>query len=107
MTVQELNDSYDNLSAEIYKTLNDLIAPNDNTIVYELGNNELDEGNYEYWVDAYDNNGSTYELSIIKMHKNGEIYGYVGDLDEYWTIYSSDIFNTRDKLVILNILSNE
>lgn len=107
MTVQELNDSYDNLSAEIYKTLYDLIDPNDNTIVYKLGDNELDEGNYEYWVDTYDRHSSTYELSVIRMHKNGEIYGYVANLDEYWTINSSDIFNTRDKLVILNILSNE
>ena len=44
---------------------------------------------------------------IERVQKNGEIYGYIGDLDEYWTVYHSDVFNIECRLTLIQILENE
>lgn len=107
ITVKEINEAYDKLASEIYKCLNNSINSDDPTIVYEMSQEDIDEGNHEYYIDAYNNHGSTHEMSVERVQKNGEIYGYMADLGTYWTVWVSDIFNIQDKLQILNILNNE
>lgn len=107
MTIEEINKNYDVLTSEIYKALENIIDPNDISIIYELFQEDIDDGNYEYWVDCYDKHGSTYELSVERVCKNGEIYGYVNQLGTCWTIYASDIHNLGDKLTIINIINDK
>lgn len=106
MTIEEINKNYDVLASEIYQALENIIDPNDISIIYELSQEDIDNGDYEYWVDCYGKNGEIYELSIERVNKNGEIYGYVSQLGTYWTIYTSDIHNLRDKLTIINIIND-
>jgi hypothetical protein len=102
----ELNEMYQKLYTNINDTLNSILKSNDTTIVYELDQQSIDEGSYDYYVDAYDNHGSTYELSIERVQANGEVYGYVNDLGTYWTVYPSDLHNVLDKLTIIEILES-
>lgn len=103
MTVKEINDNFNKISKEIQTTLDNSIDPNDPTIIYELDQESIDERSYDYYIDAYDKNGATYEMNIERIQKNGEIYGYINELGEYWTVSVSDIFDIQDKLQLLNI----
>lgn len=107
MTIEEINKNYDVLTSEIYKALENIIDPNDISIIYELSQEDIDDGDYEYWIDCYDRHGGMYELSIERVNKNGEIYGYVSQLGNHWTIYTSDIHNLTDKLTIINIINDK
>lgn len=107
MTIKEINENFDNISKEIQIALDNSINPNDATIIYELEQESIDEGSYDYYIDVYDKNGATYEMSVERVQKNGEIYGYIDNLGEYRTIFVSDVFNIEDKLQLLNIYNNE
>ena len=102
----ELNEIYQELYININDTLNSILKSNDTTIVYELDQESIDESSYDYYVDTYDRNGTTYELSIERVQVNGEIYGYVNDLGTHWTVYPSDLHNMLDKLTIIEILED-
>lgn len=103
---KELNKMYQELYTNINDTLNSILKSNDITIIYELDQNSIDEGSYDYYIDAYDKNGTTYELSIERVQANGEIYGYINNLGTYWTVYPSDLHNMLDKLTIIEILED-
>lgn len=107
MTIQQINETYNKLFIDINKKLEDLIDILDDTIIYELNQESIDEGSYDYYIDVYDNHGTSYEMSVEKVYKNGIIYGYINDLGEYWDIKVGEILNITDKLTILNILNNE
>ena len=107
MTIKEINETYDMLSSEIYAALDLHINPKDNSIVYELSQDNIDENNYDYWVDVPNRHGSPYTMAIQKVYKNGNIIGYLENIDEKWDGDSSDIYDMGDKLTILNILSND
>lgn len=107
MTIKEINLTYDKLLSEVNTALETVIDINDPTIIYELDQNSIDEGSYDYYVDTYDKNGTTYEMSIERVQKNGMVYGYMNDLGESWEVKCGEILNIADKLTILNILSNE
>ena len=107
MTIQTINEIYDNLLVEINKKLEEVIDINDTTIIYELNQDDIHENDYEYYVDTYDGHGTTYEMSIERVQKNGMVYGYMNDLGESWEVRVGEILNIADKLTILNILSNE
>ena len=87
---KELNKMYQELYTDINDTLDSILKPNNITIIYELDQNSAHEGSYDYYIDAYDKNGTTYELSIERVQANGGIYGYVSELDVFWTVYPSE-----------------
>ena len=107
MTIKTINKTYNKLFKEINIALGNAMDLNDPTIIYELDQESIDEGNYDYYVDCYDRHGATYEMSIERVQKNGMVYGYMNGLGESWEVRVGEILNIADKLTILNILSNE
>ena len=107
MNIKELNETYDKLVTNINTALDNNIDINDPTIIYELDQNSIDEGSYDYYIDCYDRHGATYEMSIERVQKNGMVYGYMNDLGTSWEVRVGEILNIADKLTILNILNNE
>lgn len=106
MTIEEINFNYERVRTEIYNKLSKSIDINNNSIVYELTEDEINSNCYEYFVNVYDRDGISVELSIKKIFKNGIIEGYRSDLGEDKKIGISDIYDIEDKLHILNILNN-
>ena len=98
---------YEELYSNVTVKLNNLLKPNDVTIIYQLNQELINKGNYEYYVDVYNNHGTTYELSIIKIQADGEIYGDIRDLGEDWKVYPFDLPNIFDKLTIIQILEEQ
>jgi hypothetical protein len=106
-TYKELDKKYQNLSQDVSITLSSLITPDDTTIIYEIDPQIVEDCGHDYYIRAYDKHGAEVEMGIERVQKNGEIYGYIGDLDEYWTVYHSDVFNIECRLTLIQILENE
>jgi hypothetical protein len=107
MTVKKINDNYYKLLKGINYKLKELVDINDDTLIYELSQEDIDEANYEHYIDCYDRHGTIYEMSVEKVYKNGTIYGYIRDLGTYWEVQVEDLSTISDRLTILNILNNE
>ena len=107
MTIKEKNEDYNELLLKINDMLLKSVNPSDSSVVYELDQDSINEGSYDYYIDAYNNNGATYEMSVEKVLKNGTITGYMAEIGTDWTIYVSDIYKIDDKLQILNIFNDK
>ncbi len=101
----ELIDLVYNSCSYIYEEK--IIDDDDNdTIIYKASEEEIEDRDV-FYVTVYNKNGSPFEGEIRQVNKNGFISVYVNDLDVFWDIDVSDLYDIRDKITFLKIINDK
>lgn len=77
----------------------------DRVLYYALSQEDQDERNIEYYIDVYSRHGNLYEGSVYALNSHGEITVYINEIDETWTVNTSDL-NVSNYFTILQILKH-
>jgi len=115
MTIKENIEEVESLQAKLdqatnacQKRLKDekiFDTTTDRVLYYALSQEDQDESNIEYYINAYSRHGQLYEGSVYTLNSHGEILVYINDLDEKWTMNVSDL-NVSNYFTILQIMKN-